>query len=226
MTLRRTVQSTSHSNSDIRVAVVDDFQLLLDGLVMRLDQGRFGVRVVIEAKSWHELVSHPDFPPQVTVLDLNLNDAISIGTKIQALLAAGSEIVVISRHSEPATVASAISAGALSFIPKAQGVDELAQAIRCAARGETYFPDGIETSIAGLSVTLPPKLGPQEQRATALYASGMSMREVAERMGRTQETVKSYVKRARRKYRETGVDLGSRARLRAQGVQEGWFDDD
>lgn len=45
-------------------------------------------------------------------------------------------------------------------------------------------------------------------------------------MGTTQETVKSYVKRARRKYRETGVDLGSRARLRAQGVQEGWFDDD
>ncbi|MBX3078781.1 MAG: response regulator transcription factor [Cryobacterium sp.] len=226
MTLRRTAKSTSHSKSDIRVALVDDFRLLLDGLDTRLDQGGFGVRVAIEASSWHELVSHPEFPPQVTVLDLNLNDTISIGTKIQVLLAAGSEIVVISRHSDPATVARAISAGALSFIPKTQGVDELAVAIRSAARGEKYFPEGIEASIAGLNSTQSPKLGPQEQRAIATYASGITMREVAEKMGTTEETVKSYVKRARRKYRESGVDLSSRAQLRAQGIQEGWFDDE
>ncbi len=208
----------------IRVAVVDDFRLLIDGLVARLDQGSFGLKVVIAALAWSELVSHPEFPPRVTVLDLNLNDSISIGTKIQALLAAGSDVVVISRHSDPATVARVISAGALSYLPKTQGVEELASAIRSAARGELYLAGDLEASIAGISTSPSPKLGTREQRALALYARGMTTREVAVTMETTEETIKSYVKRARRKYRKNGVDLGTRAHLRAHGVQEGWFD--
>ena len=216
--------SDSTPDQGIRVAVVDDFRLLIDGLVTRLNQGNFGLEVVIEANTWSELVSHPEVPPSVTVLDLNLNDSISIGTKIQALLAAGSEIVVISRHSDPATVARVIREGALSYIPKTQSVDELALAIRCAARGEHYLSDQLGEAIAGMSTTPAPRLGKQEQRAIALYASGLTMRELAGEMMTTEETVKSYVKRARRKYRDTGVELGTKAQLRVQGVQEGWFD--
>ncbi len=221
---RRNAATRSTSDSPIRIAVVDDFRLLIDGLVARLNDGHFGLDVVIEANSWSELVSHPEFPAQVTVLDLNLNDSISIGVKIQALLSAGSEIVVISRHSDPATVSRVIRAGALSFIPKTQGVEELARAIRSAARGERYLSDQLGAAIADLSTTPAPKLGRREQRAIALYASGLTMRELAREMSTTEETVKSYVKRARRKYRQIGVELGTRAQLRVQGLQEGWFD--
>ncbi len=224
MTRRREVHSDQTFDGSIRVAVVDDFRLLIDGLVTRLNQGNFGLDVVIEANTWSELVSHPEFPPNVTVLDINLNDSISIGTKIQALLAAGSEVVVISRHSDPATVARVIRAGALSYIPKTQGVEELVLAIQSAARGEPYLSDRLGSAIEGISTTPSPKLGRQEQRALALYASGLTMRELAGEMMTTEETVKSYVKRARRKYRNVGVDLGTRAQLRVQGVQEGWFD--
>ncbi|MEO6942478.1 MAG: response regulator transcription factor [Terrimesophilobacter sp.] len=216
-----------HQDPEIRVAIVDDFRLVTDGLVARLSDDVFGLDVVLMANSWADLVAHPEFPAQVTVLDLNLNDSMSIGTKVQALRAAGSEVVVISRHADPATVARVISAGALSYVPKTQGVEELVEAIRAAARGERYLSGPLAEAVARIGEVIPmPRLGRQEQRALALYSSGLSIKEVADQMSTTDETVKSYVKRARRKYREVGVDLGSRASLRDYGVREGWLDVD
>lgn len=226
MSAVRKAAGGSGTNPKTRVALVDDLQLVIDGLGAQLQQDLYGFDVVIEARSWPELVTHPEYPAQVTVLDLILNDSISIGTKIQALLSAGSEVVVISRHSDPATVAKVIRAGALSYIPKTQGIAELALAIRCAARGEQYLADHFEKALSEVAHTPTPRLGRQEHRALALYASGAPMSEVAEQMSTTQETVKSYVKRARRKYLAVGVDLGTRANLRTHGMQEGWFDVD
>lgn len=211
----------------IRVAVVDDFPLLTDGLASHLSDEAFHLHVVLKANNWTDLVAHSEFPADVTVLDLNLNDSISIGTKVQALRAAGSEVVVISRHADPATVARVLSAGALSYVPKTEGVDELVLAITAAARGESHLPGSLAETVTRIAVVAPvPSLGRQEQRALALYSGGLSIRDVAGRMMTTEETVKSYVKRARRKYREVGVDLGSRARLRDHGVREGWVDGD
>ena len=56
-----------------------------------------------------------------------------------------------------------------------------------------------------------------------LYASGRSIREVAAEMGTTEETIKSYIKRARRKYRTAGIDLGTRVLLRRHGARAGWI---
>ena len=225
--MARTSPERRHRDPDIRVAVVDDFRLITDGLVARLSDDAFGLDVVLKANTWADLVAHPAFPAQVTVLDLNLNDSISIGTKVQALRAAGSEVVVISRHADPATVARVMSAGALSYVPKTQGVEELVGAIRAASRGERYLSLPLADAVASIGeVIAAPRLGRQEQRALALYSGGLTIKEVADQMSTTDETIKSYVKRARRKYREVGVDLGSRASLRDHGVREGWLDAD
>lgn len=210
----------------IRVAIVDDFRLVMDGLASRLADREFGLDIVALASTWGELVAHPEYPAEVTVLDLHLGDAISVGTKIQALLAAGSEVVVISRHADPSTVARAMDAGALGYIPKTEGIEELVVAIQAAARGERYLSAPLESAISGLPIPAVPRLGPQERRALALYAGGRSIGAVALEMQTTEETVKSYIKRARRKYRDVGVDLGTRALLRNHGIREGWLDPD
>jgi DNA-binding NarL/FixJ family response regulator len=217
-------QTSEPGSRAVRVAIVDDFRLVMDGLEARLADPRSGVQVVALASSWAKLIAHPEFPAEVTVLDLHLGDAISIGTKIQALLAAGSEVVVISRHADPATVARAMDAGALGYIPKTEGIDELAAAIAAAARGERYLSEPLAAAIAGMAVPPAPRLGEQERRALAIYATGRTIRDVADEMGTTEETVKSYIKRARRKYREVGVELGNRALLRNHGIREGWLD--
>lgn len=210
----------------VTVAIVDDFQLVIDGLTAHLADERIGIDVVIQASSWGELVDHPRFPAMVTVLDLNLNDTISISAKVQALVAAGSGVVVISRHSDPATVARAMDAGALGYVPKTDSAAELVSAIKDAARGRRHLARPLEEAIADLHAPVDPVLGQREREAIALYSTGRTIKQVAEEMGTTEETIKSYIKRARRKYREVGVELGTRSLLRTHGIREGWLDPD
>ncbi len=68
-----------------------------------------------------------------------------------------------------------------------------------------------------------PRLGQQEQRALVLYAGGRSIRDVAEAMSTTEETVKSYIKRGRRKYLHAGTDLGTKLLLRRHAIRHGWI---
>ncbi len=210
----------------IRVAIVDDFALVIDGLVAHLADSSLGIEVVIAAQTWGELIESPQFPAAVTVLDLNLNDLISVRAKIAALRAAGSEVVVISRHADAPTVLRAIDAGALGYVPKTDGAAELVRAIQAAARGRRHLPPELASAIKGLPVPADPVLGPREREAIARYATGRSILEVAEAMATTEETVKSYIKRARRKYRDVGVELGTRSLLRNHGIREGWIDPD
>lgn len=205
----------------IRVAIVDDHQLVLDGLAARLDDPASGISVALTTTSWAGLIGHPDFPVDVVVLDLHLEDGIPVGTKLRALDTIGTAVVVISRHSDAASVAAAMRGGAMGFVPKTESATELIAAIHAAAHSVQH----VETPVADSATPAAPDagLGPQEHRALALYASGRSISDVAELMNTTDETVKSYIKRGRRKYREVGVDVGTRILLRRLAVQEGWL---
>ena len=105
----------------------------------------------------------------------------------------------------------------------AEAAAELAAAIRAAADSTPHLSAPLAAAMAGFAASPDPGLGRQEQRALVLYASGRSIKEVAAEMDTTDETVKSYIKRARRKFREVGVDVGTRILLRRYGIREGWL---
>lgn len=197
--------------------------MMLDGILAHLRAHRTGIEVAISEPTWLGLISHEEFPVDVVVLDLNLNDTIPIVTKIRALTAAGCRTVVISRHADSGTIQGALAAGALAFVPKTETVDELLAAVRAVAVGSRHLSPHASTTLGRFPPNLDPGIGAQEQRAMAIYASGRSIREVAAEMGTTEETVKSYIKRARRKYREVDIDVGTKILLRRRGIEEGWL---
>jgi two-component system uhpT operon response regulator UhpA len=215
--------ATSSRDAAIRVAIVDDHRLVVDGIVAHLSPKHHGIRVVASESTWVGLLAHSEFPVDVVVLDLNLNDNIPVGTKIRALNAAGTRTVIISRHADPSSIFSAVQAGALAFVPKTETADELISAIRSASDGKTYENRPLIDALEGITSSTDPGLGKREHRALVLYASGHTIKEVANEMGTTDETVKSYIKRARRKYREAGTDLGTKILLRRHGIREGWL---
>jgi two-component system uhpT operon response regulator UhpA len=212
----------SSPTRDIRVAIVDDLQLVVDSLTAGLSDKRFGIQVVQSESSWASLMSGAEFPADVTVLDMQLGDGISIGTKVHALTAAGSQVVIMSRHSDPGSVHRALLSGALGFVAKNSSSLELVEAIHAAAEGRHHGHPVPSSDSEHLS----PGLGERERRAIVLYASGLSIPAVAERMSTTAETVKSYVKRARSKYRSAGIDVGTKFLLRCHAVREGWLNDE
>ncbi len=207
----------------LRVGVVDDHRLVLEGLQARLRSYEDELEVVIAATTWAELVGSPEFPVDVVVLDLYLGDHIPVETKVRALAAAGVRCVLMSRHAAPGAVSAAVRAGALGFVPKTASTDDLVAAIRAVAAGQRYLDDDLADTVEGFVPAVDPGLGPQEKRALMLYASGLSVPQVAVAMNTTDETVKSYIKRGRRKYRRVGIDLGSRVLLRRHAIREGWL---
>lgn len=196
---------------------------MLDGLAARLALEKPAITVVATLPRWHDLFSHPAFPFDVVVLDLHLEDSIPIATKIRALAAVGTSVVVISRHADSASINASIQAGALGFVAKTDSAQDLVDAITAAADSEQFLSLPLATAVAEFATLPDAGLGKQEQRALVLYASGRSIREVAEHMQTTDETVKSYIKRGRRKYRQVGIDVGTRSLLRRHAVREGWL---
>ena len=218
-----TSNGTHTRERPIRVALVDDHQLVLDGLAARLAHSDLGISVLAVEARWTDLLAHKEFPFDVVVLDLNLGDNIPIGAKLRALRTVGSSAVVMSRHADSGSINAAIQAGAMAFVAKTETADELIRAIKSAAERERHLPAHVATVLASFRATPDAGLGRQEQRALVLYAGGRSIKEVALAMATTDETVKSYIKRARRKYRQVGVDLGTRVLLRRHGIREGWI---
>lgn len=207
----------------IRVAIVDDHRLVLDGLSAKLAQPTHNIAMEAAETNWGDLLEHPGFPFDVVVLDLHSNDNIPIGVKLRALGPTGTAAVVMSGHTDDASVEAAIKAGALGFVPKTETADELISAIHAAASSRPHLAGSIASRMASLEESPNAGLGAQEFRALVLFAGGRTIRQVSDAMGTTDETVKSYIKRGRRKFKSIGVNLGSRVLLRTHAVREGWI---
>src|SRR3954465_10295780 len=129
----------------IRVALVDDHRLVLDGLVARLGQRSSGLTLAAPESSWSALMDNPGYPFAVVVLDLHLEDNIPIGTKLRALQSPGTSSVVMSRHAGSGATTAAIPAGAMACGPKTESADELITAIKSAAERQRHLPAHVAT---------------------------------------------------------------------------------
>lgn len=207
--------------SALRIAVLDDHRLVAEGLATLLENA--GHDVVLVASTWSELLASPAMPADVVVMDLHLEDGILIATKVRALSTMGSATIVISRHADASSISSVMRAGAQAFVSKADPSTDLLAAVDAAAAGFQHLAPHHARAVEHAVANPVPALGRQEERALVLYAGGRSIREVAGDMKTTEETIKSYIKRARRKYREAGIDIGTRILLRRYATSQGWF---
>ena len=204
----------------VRVAVVDSHALVAEGLAALL--ARAELEVVCTVSTWAQLLEHPAMPADVVVLDLHLHDGLLIGTRVRELTALGASTVIVSRRTDASSVATAMRAGARAFVATTDSARDLVAAVRTAAKGGHHLADHRADAVRSARSGLDAGLGRQEERALVLYSAGRSLREVADVMDTTEETVKSYIKRARRKYRDLGVDIGTRDQLRRYARAQGW----
>jgi two-component system, NarL family, uhpT operon response regulator UhpA len=207
----------------LRVALIDDHRLLVEGLAARLSAPRARIEVVAALTDWRELLEHPAFPVDVAVVEVGLEDDLPFEAKLQQLAGTGVPVVALARNADATTVHAALAAGALALVPKSEPADQLVAAVHAAAEGRTHRPPSVQAALDAWANRADPTLGRQELTALQLYAQGRSVHEVAEHMATTDQTAKSYIKRGRRKYRLAGVDLGTKLLLRRHAIREGWI---
>ncbi|MGY3261414.1 response regulator [Frigoribacterium sp. 2355] len=211
----------SDHDDRIRLALVDDHKMLLGALSEWIRGAAGDISMVAAVASWPELLTHPEFPVDVVLLDLDLKDNIPISLKINTLKTTGVKTVLMSTYSEPNVVREALAAGALGYLVKSEDAEMIVEAIRSAAKGESYISAELDLALNAAEVGGVPKLSAQERRVMALYGGGEPVKAVAYQLGISEETAKSYLKRIREKYRVAGYDVGTKVALRKRAIQDG-----
>ena len=184
----------------IEVLVVEDHAVVREGLCSLLT-GRYGVRVIGEAADGLEAIEKARaLNPDVILMDL----AMPRMTGLEAILKIREEdpdarILVLTSFSEEAKISAAVKAGAMGFLLKDSGADDLAHAIQSVYRGNLSLPQGLAQKVmAGLlgteSAAAPTEeLTKRELDVLKCLAEGMSNAEIAEALSVSVPTVHSHV---------------------------------
>jgi DNA-binding NarL/FixJ family response regulator len=206
-------------DTPVRVAIVDDHQVLLDSLGGWIRSNAPEFEVAVLATSWLELVHDPHFPTDLVLLDLQPREQVSIEARVRTCRAAGAKVIVMSGVESPAVRQRALAAGADDFVSKAAPVPAVMEIAR-AVVGLT--PGAAEVHHRPLPLVVDrPKLSPGEQAALLLYVSGLSTGDVAGRMGVRYETAKTYLRRVREKYARVGRPASRKADLVRRAAEDG-----
>lgn len=161
--------------------------------------------------------------PHLLVLDLMADRQSNVEVElVRMLLDAGLKIVVLSALVSPGLVRGVIQAGVAAVVGKRDTEEDILAAIRAVLRGEEWMTTELATVIAGDPTR--PALSIQEERALVLYASGLTMAEVAEAMNIGRETAKQYLDRVKKKYAAAGVSVKSKLDYGRIAWQAGYLD--
>ena len=176
----------------LKILLVDDHPIVRSGFRQLLELEP-GWKVVAEVGSARELAATLLVVEcDVLVLDLNLPDGDGM-VMIRHLLAQRPRlaIVVLTMHDGALYVQEALAAGAMGYVSKRAGPDELIDAVRTVQRGERYLDRALRPpppSDAPGAPGLLPELTEREAQVFLLLARGHSVARVAATIGINNKT--------------------------------------
>jgi two-component system response regulator NreC len=205
------------------MVLADDHAVVRKGLEMLL-QAEDGFDVVASVGDIDAAIrSTRGHKPDILVLDLNMPGGSSLDAIPEILEASpGTQIVVLTMQNEPAFARQALSAGALAYVLKEAADDELVEAVRRAAAGETYLNPQLGARIAAEppAPTGPPDdLSEREVEVLRMIALGHTNAEIAEQLYLSIRTVESHRAHIQQKLRRS-----SRADLVRYALDHGLVD--
>ena len=183
----------------ISIVVVDDHPLFRQGVVTSLN-AEPGFKVAAETSSGEEALElAQSLLPDVVLLDVSMPgwDGITTAQKISAACPA-TTIVMLTVSDDKDRLLAALKAGARGYVLKGVSGKELAQVVRSAVAGEVYVSPSIAAEmLVSLTQGKAPdplqELTPREREILSLIGSGLTNREIGEKIFLSEKTVKHYV---------------------------------
>jgi two-component system response regulator NreC len=210
----------------IKIVLADDHAVVRKGLRLLLD-GEEGFEVVAEAGTAEDALRYVRaHRPQVLVLDLNMPGTVNSLDAIPEVEASGdgTRVVVLTMQEDPEFARRALGNGAAGYVLKEAADDELVEAVRRAAAGDTYLNPRLGAALAAA----PPKpAGPpddlteREVEILRLIALGHTNVEIGEQLYLSVRTVESHRAHIQQKLRRS-----SRAELVRYALDHGLLDEE
>lgn len=214
----------------IRVVVVDDHAMVVEGLKAVLGRFRGRVRVVGDALSADaalSLVSGLD--PDIVLSDVRLRGSMSGLDLCRKLIDMNPrrKVLLLSAYDDEQYLFQALRAGAAGYLLKSIDGEGLVRQLELVAEGETV----VDSTMAGRAVASAARLQAgefwpgahlgltqRESEVLGFLVSGMSNRAIAAELILGEETIKSHVRSIFRK-----LDVNDRAGAVATALREGIF---
>jgi DNA-binding NarL/FixJ family response regulator len=208
-----------------RVALIDDHESVRLGLVAALERDGeevvFAGASVAEYRAWQTRAGAR--PADVVLLDLTLGDGTTVTENVVSL-AGESAVIIHSVADRPAAVREALAAGAVGVVSKASPLDDVLGAVRTAARGEPLNNVEWASAVDGDRAFADAQLSAREREVLRLYAAGLPLKIVADRLGVAYSTAKENITRVRMKYIEVGRPAPTKVDLLRRAMEDGIVD--
>jgi DNA-binding NarL/FixJ family response regulator len=199
----------------MKVMIVDDHFVVRSGLITSLEL-EDDITVVAEAENGEAVIElFLKTRPDVILMDLQLPGWSGIETTERLLEAVPeARVLIFSTFARDDEIQVALASGALGYLQKTAGRDELITALRHVAAGDSYLPAGLANRLAGL------KLGPaitlREREILARVAKGRANKEIAAELGIADDTVKRHISNVLQK-----LEVSDRAQATAEAIRRG-----
>ena len=184
--------------------LVDDQELFRRGLTMVL-ASEPGLALAGEAADGETAVEMViGLAPDVVLLDVRMPKMSGIETCVEIKSAApATRIVMLTASDDEADLYDAIKSGASGYLLKDASIDEVAQAVRLVADGQSLISPAMATKLleefkhmsgGDRSTGLAPRLTDRELQVLRLMARGDNNREIGEQLFISANTVKNHVR--------------------------------
>jgi NarL family two-component system response regulator LiaR len=207
----------------IRLLIVDDHAVVRQGLraFLRLQEG---IEVVGEAASAADAIRVAGTTsPDVVLLDLVMPDGDGIGALRSILDAApGIRVLVLTSFADDAQIFAAMAAGASGYLLKDIDPQALADAIRDVHAGRPALHPSVAARLMRRTSATPTThddLTPREREVLRLMVEGLANKQIAQRLGIGEKTIKTHVSRVLAK-----LGVADRTQAAVLAIREGLVD--